>query len=51
MSPYASVNYIRRGIGYDEFLKEYAKYKSINEEELSDILDEIQESAANIQNI
>lgn len=46
MSPYASVNYIRRGIGYDEFLKEYAKYKSINEEELSDILDEIQESAA-----
>lgn len=46
MSPYASVNYIRRGIGYDEFLKEYAKYKSINEEELSDMLDEIQESAA-----
>ena len=46
MSPYASVNYIRRGIGYDGFLKEYAKYKSINEEELSDMLDEIQESAA-----
>ena len=46
MSPYASVNYIRRGIGYDEFLKGYAKYKSINEDELVDMLDEIQESAS-----
>lgn len=45
MSPFAAVNYIRRGIGYEDYLKEYADQRRIKPEELIDILDEIQESA------
>lgn len=45
MTPYAAVNYIRRGIGYEEYLKEYAQLRKIKEEELLDVLDELQESA------
>lgn len=45
MNPYASINYIRRGIGYDDFLAEYAEYRNINKEDLYDILDEIQSGA------
>jgi len=45
MAPFAAINYIRYGIGYDEFLKEYAQYRKIKVEELYDLLREIQESA------
>ncbi len=45
MKPYAAVNYIRRGIGYEDYLKEYAEFRKIKAEELIDLLDEIQESA------
>ena len=45
MPPYAMINYIRFAIGYDTYLKEYAQYRKIKEEELLDILQEIQESA------
>lgn len=45
MSPFAAVNYIRRGIGYEDYLREYAELRKIKPEELLDILDELQESA------
>lgn len=45
MNPFAAINYIRNGIGYDEYLKEYADYRRIKVDELFDILREIQESA------
>ncbi len=45
MNPYAAVNYIRRGIGYEDYLKEYANLRKIRAEELMDTLDELQESA------
>jgi DNA helicase-2/ATP-dependent DNA helicase PcrA len=45
MSPYAAVNYIRRGVGYEDYLKEYADIRRIKAEELFDTLDELQESA------
>ena len=45
MSPYAAINYIRRGVGYEDYLKEYADIRKIKGEELIDILDELQESA------
>lgn len=45
MNPYAAINYIRRGIGYEEYIKEYAALRKMNAEELFDILDELQESA------
>ncbi|HWT26512.1 MAG TPA: ATP-dependent helicase [Mobilitalea sp.] len=44
MNPYAALNYIRRGVGYEEFLKEYANQRKIKTEELLDVLDELQES-------
>ncbi|NCB91293.1 MAG: ATP-dependent helicase [Clostridia bacterium] len=49
MNPYAAINYIRYGIGYDEYLKEYADYRRIKVDELYDILREIQESAKGYQ--
>ena len=45
MSPYAAINYIRRGIGYEDYLREYATDHDRKPEELLDILDQIQESA------
>lgn len=50
LSPYAAVNYIRKGIGYDEFLKEYADYRRINEDDLFDVIEEVQESAKEYKN-
>lgn len=45
MNPYAAVNYIRKGIGYDEFCEEYADYRRMRAEDLYDVLEELQESA------
>ncbi len=45
MNPYAAVNYIRRGVGYEDYLKDYAGQRKLNAEELIDILDELAESA------
>lgn len=45
MNPYAAVNYIRKGIGYEDYLREYATQRKIKAEELIDVLDELQESA------
>ncbi len=47
--PYAAINYIRKGIGYNEYLKEYAAFRKIKDEELFQLLDEIQESARSAQ--
>jgi DNA helicase-2/ATP-dependent DNA helicase PcrA len=44
MNPYAAINYIRRGVGYEDYLKEYADQRKMKAEELMDILDELQES-------
>lgn len=45
MNPYAAINYIRKGIAYEEYLTEYAAFRRIKPEELMDTLDEIQEAA------
>jgi DNA helicase-2/ATP-dependent DNA helicase PcrA len=44
-NPYAAINYIRRAIGYDSYLKEYAEYRRIKVDDLYDILGELQENA------
>lgn len=44
-NPYAAVNYIRRGIGYDEYLQEYAEYRRMKPEELFDTINELAESS------
>lgn len=50
MSPYAAINYIRHGIGYEDYIVEYAQYRNLNKEDLFDILDELQASAKGYKN-
>lgn len=45
MDPYSAIHYIRNVIGYNDYLKEYAAYRRLNEQELIDTIDEIQASA------
>ena len=45
LKPYAAVNYIRNGVGYEEYLSEYAEYRHIRVEELLEVLNELQEAA------
>ncbi len=45
MSPFAAINYIRKGIGYEDYLAEYAAFRRIKAEELLETLNELQDSA------
>lgn len=45
MSPYSALHYIRKGIGYDEYLEEYAKERNVNADDWMEVLAEIQETA------
>lgn len=49
MSPYAAINYIRKGIGYEEFLEEYAEYRQLNKEDLLETLEELHSTAKGFQ--
>lgn len=49
MTPYAAINFIRRGIGYEEYLFDYAQYRRMKPEELYEILNELQEAAKNFK--
>jgi DNA helicase-2/ATP-dependent DNA helicase PcrA len=42
LSPYAAVNYIRRAVDYDGYLKKLAEDRNIDYDEISDMLDEFQ---------
>ena len=50
-APYAAIQYIRKHIGYDDFLKEYAIKRRINLDELQDVLREIEERAKEYKTI
>ena len=45
MRPYAAMNYIRTGMGYDDYLGGYARERRMNAEELTEVEGELQESA------
>lgn len=49
MKPYAAVNFIRRGIGYDDYIREYAGYRGIRAEDMLEVLEELQEEAKSWQ--
>lgn len=51
LKPYAAVNYIRQGMHYEEYLQEYAAFRKMKPEELTDLLDEIQQGARPYQTI
>lgn len=44
-TPYAAIQYIRKHIGYDDHLREYAESRKISEEDLFTVLAEIEEKA------
>lgn len=45
LGPFAALNYIRLGIGYEGYLQEYAEYRRISADDLIEVLDELQEGA------
>ncbi len=45
LQPYAAINYIRHGVGYEEFLEQYAAEHRLAAEDLVSVLDELSESA------
>ncbi len=45
MTPYAAITYIRKGIGYEEYLREYADSRRIKADDLLETLEEIHESS------
>lgn len=49
MSPYAMINYLRKGVGYDGYLDEYAQSHNMQVRELYDVMDELMESARNFR--
>ncbi len=51
MTPYAAINFIRKGIDYESFVKEYAQYRRMKPEELMEVLDALQESANNYKTL
>ncbi|MFI3208608.1 MAG: ATP-dependent helicase [Eubacteriales bacterium] len=51
MTPYAVIQYVRKKIGYEEFLKEYAEFRKMNYLELIDVLDEIQNQTKEYKSI
>ncbi len=51
LTPYAAINFIRKGMGYEEYLREYADYRRIKPEDLIEILDRLQESARGCKNL
>ncbi len=45
MTTYAKINYIRKGIGYERYIKSYCKEQGIDSKPFMDILDYLQECA------
>ena len=45
MSPYAALHYIRKGVGYDDFLQQYAKERGLDASDWMELLDEILDTA------
>lgn len=46
MSPFAVVNYIRKGVGYDEYIRNYIYEHKADKEELYNVLDELAHRAS-----
>lgn len=45
MRPFSAVNYIRKGVAYEDYLLEYANERRISFDDMTDVLDELQENA------
>ena len=49
MAPYAAIQYIRKKIGYDDFLIEYAEKHQISWKQLMDVMAELEERSKNFK--
>ena len=49
MAPYAAIQYIRKKIGYDDFLKEYTEKHQISWKQLMDVMAELEERSKNFK--
>ena len=48
-TPLSAIQYIRKKIGYDEYLKEYAKNRHLDQTKLFEVLNQIEEKAASFK--
>ena len=51
LSPYEAIRYIRKFVGYDSFLREYAADNGISEDSLMAVLDDVMESASSCRTL
>ena len=51
MGPFAAMNYVRKGMGYEEFVIDFAREHGQGEQELIGVLDELQQSAVGFQSL
>ena len=49
LKPGAAINYIRKAVGYDQYLKDYAEFRRLKPEELYEIVDQLADSAAGFE--
>ncbi len=49
LKPSAAINYVRKAVGYDQYLKDYAEFRRLKPEELYEIADQLAESAAGFE--
>lgn len=45
MAPYAAINYIFQGVGYEDYIEEYADYRRMRAEEFYEVRDELLQAA------
>ena len=50
LPPYGAIHYIRKVIGYDDYIRDYALEKKVPAKDLFDLMDEITESAKPFKN-
>lgn len=51
MSPFAAINYVRKAIGYDEYLQEIYQGNALQKQQRIEILDELQDCAREFETI
>lgn len=49
LKPSAAINYIRKAVGYDQYLKEYAEFRRLKPEELYEVADQIADLSAGFE--
>jgi len=50
-NPYDAFKYIRKAVGYDDYIKEYAVFKKVNTRGLFEVLEELSESSKNFETL